>query len=497
MKLKNRALSLVILGSLIFGNILNASSVFATLKNSKTLAKNDDETYTIKLSVTGEEITKTTADKTNVIIIFDRSGSMNTCLENYPAPYENYCLKDRRSEAIKATNSLLENLFSYNEVESETVEVAMIMFAKDVEVYREFSSEEFYLESYIFSDGGTNWEGALKKAYELAEEKNDGDKTHIIFITDGNPTHYLDLDAETGEEIVGGSGFETTRNIETSFEKAKVYAKKITDAGYQLHNLGTYGTVTRMEDLTNYANLNEKNLAEYFEVENAEELELIFNKLVEEITESITAVELKILDELTDFTELVEADGDLEISEDRKILTWNLENETIKNGETRETEFIVKPSEEVLDLVFNLVNEKVEWDEKYIEKGLIRVLENGEYKYFLKTNKDFPELSYRTLTTKIRNEKISEEKSEKIKVEMENPEPVELTAEKIQEEVEEPSEKEPGSGEEVGRGEIETVSEEEPEETETVTENPNTGDELFYYYILFLISIVGFAIFIV
>ena len=460
-------------------------------ENSKTLENNNDGTYNITLSVTGEEKTKITANKANVVIIFDRSGSMNTCLEYYPAPYENYCLRNRRSEAVKAVNSLLADLFEHNERVPEAVEVAMIMFAKEVEVYREFSSEEFYLPSYIRSDGGTNWEAALEKAYELAAEKDDGDETYIIFVTDGNPTHYLDLD-ESGEKMTAGSGYEDEWNIEPSFKKAKIPAKEITDSGVHLYNLGVYGDVTRMSDLTDYANLNEKDLAEYYEVESAAELTLIFEKIVSEITESLSLTEISILDELTDFTEIVAADDELEY-EDKKV-KWELQDEIIKNGETREVSFKVKPSEEVLDLVFKLANGKVEWDEKYIEKGLIRVLEdNGEYRYFLKTNKDFPELSYKILTTVTTDEGVSEEKSKLLTIEMKNPEPIELFAEKVRKEA---SVEEPSLDEEVGRGEgkVETAEE---EEEDIVPENPNTGDELFYYYVLFLISVVGFVVFIV
>lgn len=495
--------SLIILVSLVFNSSLSIARVFAeensstnielsTPKNSKTLEKNEDGTYNITLSVTGEEKTEATANKANVVIIFDRSGSMNTCLEYYPAPYENYCLKSRKSEAIRATNSLLSDLFRHNETVEGTVEVAMIMFSKEVEVYRDFSDEEFYLPSYVFSDGGTNWEGALKKAYELISEKNDGDENYIIFVTDGNPTHYLDVDSETGEEIVEGSGFEDDQTIEDSLERAKVHAKKITDAEVKLYNLGIYGSVSRMETLTEFANSNEKNLAEYYKVDDVSLLVSIFSKIVSEITKSIMLTDIKILDGITEFTDVVEVPDELEYDEEKKVITWNLGDEIIGDGEEREVSFSVKPSEGVLELVSNLVNEKVEWDESFIEKGLIRTFENDEYKYFLKTNRDFPELSYRVLTMIITDEEFLEEKSELLKVEMENPEPILLAAERI---IEEPAEEEPTEEletldesiiEDSGRGEV--VLEEEPVSSE---KNPNTNDSVLADFITFLVAATG------
>ena len=39
--------------------------------------------------------------------------------------------------------------------------------------------------------GGTNWDDALHKAIDVANDKNDEDTTYIIFVSDGNPTYHM------------------------------------------------------------------------------------------------------------------------------------------------------------------------------------------------------------------------------------------------------------------------------------------------------------------
>ena len=90
---------------------------------------------------------------------------------------------------------------------------------------------------------GTNWEAGFRTALDVDFEDND--TTYVIFVSDGNPTYYVNNNGTRG-----GIGQETANNINTSYNQPVPAAEAVVEAGYNLYTIGIYGNVDRMEDIT-------------------------------------------------------------------------------------------------------------------------------------------------------------------------------------------------------------------------------------------------------
>ena len=83
-------LSLVLVLSTVFTGIVFAAPGDSNGETTppatgKTLVSNGDGTYTLSLSVTGKAETTSESNKADVIVVLDRSGSMDESVEGYVA----------------------------------------------------------------------------------------------------------------------------------------------------------------------------------------------------------------------------------------------------------------------------------------------------------------------------------------------------------------------------------------------------------------------------
>lgn len=267
----------------------------------KTLVSNGDGTYTLSLSVTGKAETTSESNKADVIVVLDRSGSMDESVEGYVANqtgryglvnrryvnlyylhngdyrslendtytgtvyyqtwsilsgytyreytgtrYE-YMDTDRLAVAKSAISALADQLGSYNEENPDAVRFALVTFASTArtETFSQNSNWTTNVTTFknkvnsdtIRATGGTNWEDALQKANGLSVRE--GAEVYVIFVSDGNPTFYVD----------GGSGQETSRNVSMCYDKAKDDAKAVVNAGKNFYGIGVFGSVDRMKNL--------------------------------------------------------------------------------------------------------------------------------------------------------------------------------------------------------------------------------------------------------
>ena len=217
-----------------------------TPMREKVLKDNGDGTFNLSLNVTGDS--EKIVNKANVIVIIDRSGSMNTS-ETYNKYTETtstsgtqyglvngsyvqltrhgssgsyyYTYNDgwfsqgprydgirytresvtetRMAAAKNAVNNLANALLSNNGKDgnpADTIEMALVSFATTASVdvtkttnYNGTGSDSKFKSAVdsLSADGGTNWEDALQKANSIKFD-NDGDATYVIFVSDGNPT---------------------------------------------------------------------------------------------------------------------------------------------------------------------------------------------------------------------------------------------------------------------------------------------------------------------
>lgn len=150
--------------------------------NNKIIVKTDDgegDEYTLHLTASGDSTssTVTTAIPADIVLVMDKSGSME---------------KDNRdTNAQNAANALAKKLLTDKNLKLPTeqqVQMAVVTFSDSDTLKQGFTTSASSIESAVSQTpkGGTNWEAALKQANGL--QGRSGVKKHIIFLSDGDPT---------------------------------------------------------------------------------------------------------------------------------------------------------------------------------------------------------------------------------------------------------------------------------------------------------------------
>ena len=304
--------------------------------HEKNLIVNDDGTYTIALNVTGDSEKK--IQKVNVIVIVDRSGSMDDSSgtgayvpsnqngtnmyglidgeyvpltrvdngwgsnprytyfyngEQYTGQRYQYDATATRMQATQAAvNSLAETLLDYNGKDgnpNDTVQMALVSFATtartDVTSTTSFSTFSNAVNG-LDAAGGTNWEDGLDEAEGISF--GDNDQTFVIFFSDGSPTfHSSDGGYGNWNQGYGvyGSGYEQEPNMERSYTQAVDDATSLaTKVGVKnFYTIFAYGTTVGagyMSDLTTAAGAPAEN---NFSASNTAELNDAFATILESI----------------------------------------------------------------------------------------------------------------------------------------------------------------------------------------------------------------------
>ena len=146
--------------------------------------------------------------------------------------------------------------------------------------------------------GGTNWEQALIAAKNSADtySSQTGEKTSVIFLTDGKPTFYGSSD--------NGDGQEGNANVQTCWTQARDDARAIVTSGYTLYNIFAFGTDTGtnsgsnfLKALTNYAYTGRGSYDNYgttqytrdyfFDAHDTQALTDAFQKIIDNITDTV------------------------------------------------------------------------------------------------------------------------------------------------------------------------------------------------------------------
>lgn len=357
---KHRFLS-VFLSLVLVLSIVCMGTVFAALGDSngettppatgKTLVSNGDGTYTLSLSVTGKAETTSESNKADVIVVLDRSGSMDESVEGYVANqtgryglvnrryvnlyylhngdyrslendtytgtvyYQTWSLwseytyteytgtryeymdSDRLAVAKSAISTLADQLGSYNKGNPDAVRFALVTFASTArtETFSQNSTWTTNVTTFknkvnsdtIRATGGTNWEDALQKANGLSVREDA--EVYVIFVSDGNPTFY----------VGGGSGQETSSNVSMSYNKAKDDAKAIVNAGKNFYGIGVFGSVDRMKNLVTDAGAPSGN---YYSATDSAGLQVAFSDIIGKITKALGYKDVKIEDGITSMT---------------------------------------------------------------------------------------------------------------------------------------------------------------------------------------------------
>ena len=433
--------------------------------HSKTVKNNGDGTYTVSLDITGDA--EKQPSKANVIVVFDTSSSMNTSTGNTEVTYtptnsqggwnyqnnlyglidgEYHVLsrtttgnwpnqtyhfwyngqeytgqrytrqtgnQSRLQAAEEAVNTLASALLDYNGKDGnpeDTIEMALVDFANTAVIAQAPTTDYDTFAATVNSrnagnnDRGTNWEAGLRTTLNV--DFDDEDPTYVIFVSDGNPTFYLQ---DPGNTQRGGTGQETDGNVATSYEQAQPAAKAVVDAGNEFYTVGIYGNVTRMQGLTTSAGAPASN---YYSAENTAALQAALAEILEKIemagigsaeiddgtTNKVTTTSGRVAEllELVPNFKYYRSGGDYGEMQEwtdapaAKVVDgevqWDLESEgVLENGVKYTVTFDCYPSQETYDTIAKLKNGDIKYSDldTEIQKYIV---DNKDGTYSLRTN---------------------------------------------------------------------------------------------------------------
>lgn len=340
-------------GSFTVGETSHVTIVNSNVKpsNNKSIVKTDGgdgDQYTLHLTASGDSTssTVTTATPADIVLVMDKSRSMND--------------DNRDANAQRAAKALAKKLLTD---ENSQVQMAVVTFSTKAATEQDFTTDVLKINSAVEGDpeGGTNWEAALKQANDL--QGRSGVKKHIIFLSDGNPTyrtssyggscysysysypwggHYTPQPEYTtkatckaagfywrGENPDGGSdgvyGAGGSDDYGFNYAAALAEANKRGDAA--LYVVKTSTEANKMTNLAIEANAVKGEEGEEFDGTNAENLTNAFDQIYSSITSSAKIKVFSITDTLSQRVDPVDfADTD-DVTE----------SVTVKNGSTKLT----------------------------------------------------------------------------------------------------------------------------------------------------------------
>lgn len=351
-------------GSFTVGKTSHVTIVNSNVKpsNNKSIVKTeggDGDQYTLHLTASGDSTssTVTTTTPANIVLVMDKSGSMDK--------------DDRDTNAQNAANALAKKLLTDKNSKlpfDQQVQMAVVTFNKNATLEQGFTTSASSIKSAVSQtpDGGTNWEAALKQANDLQNDLQGRSsvKKHIIFLSDGNPTyrtssyggscysysysypwggHYTPQPEYTtkatckaagyywrGENPDGGSDgvYGAGDSDDYGFNYAAALAeanKRVGDAA--LYVVKTSTDANRMTDLAREANaVNGKE----FDGTNAKNLTKAFEQIYSTITSSAKIKVFSITDTLSRWVDLVEFAGCANGTDITQCVT-------VRNGNTKLT----------------------------------------------------------------------------------------------------------------------------------------------------------------
>ena len=339
-------------GSFTVGTTGHVTIVNSNVKpsNNKSIVKTDGgdgDEYTLNLTASGDSTssTVTTATPADIVLVMDKSGSMN---ENNRDANAQKAAKDLAKKLLTGTNSKLPP--------EQQVQMAVVTFSTEASLKQKFTTNVSEINNAVRGnpDGGTNWEAALKQANDL--QGRSGVKKHIIFLSDGNPTYrttsysgcysyslwgwtahpeYTTPEScraqryTWGENPDGGSdgayGAGDSDDYGFNYAAALAEANRRRDAA--LYVVKTSTEANKMADLASEANAVN---GEEFDGTNAENLTNAFDQIYSSITSSAKIKVFSITDTLSQWVDPVEFSNATNGADITQYVT-------VKNGSTKLT----------------------------------------------------------------------------------------------------------------------------------------------------------------
>ena len=229
----------------------------------KTVTDNHDGTYKIRLDVTGEQDHTVNRVGANVIVVMDRTSSMNQAMPDGG---------NRMAAARTALQTLIATLKPGTGEDEHLINLTVVEFANSQNYQNGLSwtqsrsAMETYARNldYISGSGGngTCWQaglygGIVRTKEATADADMSKNKTYVIFVTDGNPNAWY-----TGTNSDGGPSNRpnyqqqgTGQFVQAAYNAAIPNAVNVSAlSGYNLYGVfcGSTADMVHLQDLMNY-----------------------------------------------------------------------------------------------------------------------------------------------------------------------------------------------------------------------------------------------------
>ena len=413
------------------------------LKESKN---NHDGTRTLSLSITGHEEPMEIVKLADVILVFDVSGSMGNNMDGGTASGSDPSRLARAKTAIKF---LSDDLLSDQRVNLEgekLIRMSLVTFSNTAQVVQPFTDDPAVYAAAVDSmnsGGGTNWERSLQVANEMAVDPDRA--TFVVFVTDGNPTwrmtRYNVSDATLRSQndmftsnttgyyrLYNVFGQGNSDNQSRNYNAALIQAQSIVNLGKHFYSVGISNDPTNLVDFTEDAGVPRENS---YTADNEEKMLDAFEDIIRKIEATSGFSHVDMIDGITGLTNLVAKtpitgvdaesftytrsyvneqgqtveDEPWDRTEDGQVaneaiyneatgaVEWHMgDNFQLKDGVTYKVNFRVWPAQEATDIVTDLNNGLIEYDD--LEPAIKEQLVKSGNIYTVKTNTDDAYVTY-------------------------------------------------------------------------------------------------------
>ena len=353
----------------------------------KEVIDNHDGTFTVQLDVTAPVIEEVDKVGANVIVVLDTTRSMSYGMssDSAPADWHDNRMEAARGALVTLVNTLNMNVNDVNfalaefNLSGDTHTWGQSDWTKNPQTILNYVSDRGQL-NYTTSSSGTNWEiglrqgqGLLTQAETDAELKKN--KTYVIFVTDGQPNRWVGYPARWNNDY-------------THITEAVTYAQD--EANDVASRSSFYGVFCGSSN--GFANLqtlvNTAGGRQVIDAKSSEAIRSAFEQIAHTIVSELGSSNVSVDDGVTslssvsartvgttsgyeyfkkgkndtEFTKWEEAPG-ASYSHDNGV-TWDLSDVGVLEDETTyRIRFVVWPSQQAYDIIANLNNGTVNYDD--------------------------------------------------------------------------------------------------------------------------------------
>ena len=276
-------------------------------EHHKYIRYNGDESYTLTLDVTGMYDSETVKQKMDVLLIVDKSGSMD---EKYGSGWNAPRRLEKLKEVVTGTEGLTSAILESDEMNAR---MAVVTYSGDYEndapyndassiISGDWTSDKDTVDTrvnQINANGGTNCQAGLLEGMSVLGSARTDAKKVVIFLSDGQPTFQYD---KNGYTIGQGNADPRGENAAAAYSQAE----KITGlSGFYTIGISSDSSSVFLNTLKDKPQAEEK---AYYPAANAKDLVDVFNSIIADITE-YTCRDVTIMDTLSDY---VEIDGEFD-----------------------------------------------------------------------------------------------------------------------------------------------------------------------------------------